>query len=211
LAFSPQKTSHKDCVLYFPQDPQAGGSWFVVKADGSVFVLLNGADKKHTSSPPYLSSRGIILLEMAIASNINFAWNGIDLTNIEPFTIIAFNNTELLQLRWNGENKQLNELDATKSQIWSSSTLYTPEIIEERERWFSDFINVRNETLDAKDLIDFHKTTRNEDSENGLIINRKGNMLTKNVTQYVLKDQQFILSHYDLIAHTTSEIVESIQ
>ena len=122
LAFTPQKYIYNNTPLFFPKDPKAGGSWFVVRNDLSVYVLLNGAEENHISKPPYIKSRGIIMLDIASANNLRDYWDSIDL-QIEPFTIIMFDKRKLFQLRWNGIRKDF-KVDEGKPNIWSSSTLY---------------------------------------------------------------------------------------
>lgn len=48
-------------------------------------------------------------------------WNEIDLSNIEPFTIVAFADDELTQLRWNGNDKSHARLETVIAHIWSSA------------------------------------------------------------------------------------------
>lgn len=208
LAIPPKKYKYKDARLYFPKDAKAGGSWFIVKSDASVFVLLNGAEKKHLPKPPYRMSRGIILLELAVANQLNETWKFIHLENIEPFTIIAYFNNSLVQLRWNGKEKEYKLLDVNLAYIWSSSTLYQPEIIKKRELWFVDFLKLKNYHVNEDELINFHTNTENNDEENGLIINRNHKMLTKNITQVVLKNNHLQLTHYDLITKETTKIIQ---
>jgi uncharacterized protein with NRDE domain len=45
---------------YHPKDPKAGGTWYVVDENGTVLVLLNGAEEKHTIK--LRKSRGLIVL-----------------------------------------------------------------------------------------------------------------------------------------------------
>jgi hypothetical protein len=40
----------QECYL---QDPKAGGTWYVVDENGTVLVLLNGAEEKHTIKLSY--------------------------------------------------------------------------------------------------------------------------------------------------------------
>lgn len=139
LAITPQKYIYNNTPLYFPKDPKAGGTWFAVRNDNSVFVLLNGAEEKHISKPPYLKSRGIIMLDIASSNGLKDYWNSIDLQQIEPFTIIAFVNEKLHQLRWNGIQKEFKTLDASNPKIWSSSTLYSPKMIKKGSIGFRIF------------------------------------------------------------------------
>lgn len=48
----------------FPQDPDAGGSWIAIKNIDGAAVLLNGASFKHIPKPPYIKSRGLVLIDV---------------------------------------------------------------------------------------------------------------------------------------------------
>lgn len=211
LAIAPKKVIIGNELAYYPLDPKSNGTWFGVKTDGSVFVLLNGAEKKHTPKPPYRKSRGLILLDIISSKKIHETWLEINLSNIEPFTIVAFAGDELRQLRWNGNDKSNVRLDAVIPHIWSSATLYSDEIIKKRKAWFSTFLVQKKEIFSSEDFIDFHTKSKKNDLQNGLIINRNQTMLTKNVTQCVIKKKEFILTHFDLIANERTIIIETIK
>ncbi len=194
----------------FPLDPQSSGSWFIVNNHGNAFVLLNGADFKHEYCPPYSRSRGLILKEIATSSDFMDSWKFIDLFNIEPFTIIAFVQSKLYHLSWNGEIKTFNELDSSIPHVWSSATLYSPEVSNLRKSWFNEFIPFISSDFPEINLFKFHRNTKPMDHINGLIINRNGNIITKNITQFVSDGLNLKLIHHDLINNTQSEIMEKI-
>lgn len=207
-ALAPSEYVINGTKLIFPQDPLGGGSWFVVSEYGNVYVLLNGAEKKHVPEYPYRKSRGTVLLEIASASNLDEVWHTIDLNRIEPFTAVCFFKNRLYQSRWNGMKKSVVELDVNQPHIWSSSTLYSAEIIAKREKWFNSFLISKSNILNEEDLISFHTVTKIEDFENGLIINRNQQLLTKNVTQFICTGYDFKqLLHFDLVQNTKSEII----
>lgn len=208
IAIPPQKVTHNNLFFYYPIDPQANGSWFGVKQTGGILVLLNGAEKKHISNPPYTKSRGLIFLDILKSDNFLQNWNNIELLNIEPFTLIAFENDELYQLSWNGNLKKELKLDANIPHIWSSTTLYEEETILKRKNWFYDFLDSKNKPLESNDFISFHKNTEASDQENGLIINRNGKMLTKNITQCTLFENSFKIIHQDLILNEETILEE---
>lgn len=205
LALAPQKMTYNNAVFFCPIDPKSNGTWFGVKDDNSVLVLLNGAANHHVAAPPYRKSRGLIFLDLISAEQPTLAWNEINLLGIEPFTLIVFAGGELAQLRWNGTAKTLVLLDTNLAHIWSSATLYDAATMQQRKDWFSDFLN-RKQIVNAADLIDFHTNTQKGNLQNGLLINRNQTMLTKNVTQCVLKNNSFTLTHFDLITHQKTKL-----
>ena len=139
-ALPPKEYIINDKKIIFPKDAKAGGTWFAVNEKGTVLVLLNGADEKHTIQTSYRKSRGLIALDVISKDAPIGFWQEINLENIEPFTLIVYQNTALFQLRWNGISKETVLLDANKNHIWSSSTLYPKVIREERSQWFYDFL-----------------------------------------------------------------------
>ncbi|MDD2674985.1 MAG: NRDE family protein [Flavobacterium sp.] len=185
--------------LIFPKDPKAGGTWFVANADGVILVLLNGADEKHEVQLPYRKSRGLIVLDMISSLSPKDFWNAIDLDNIEPFTLVLFQNNALFQLRWNGREKRTTPLDIHQNHIWSSSTLYSSSIREKRADWFHTFMDGNSEISESK-MHDFHRYTEEENDENGLVINRNDEMKTLSITQAVIEKNKVAILHYDLIA-----------
>lgn len=186
--------------ILFPKDPKAGGTWYAITEDGTVLVLLNGADEKHEVKLPYRKSRGLIVLDIMSSNSAINAWENVDLDNIEPFTLVLFQNNKLYQLRWNGVAKFTLELDTTNSHIWSSSTLYPKDIREKRAAWFHTFLDTRPE-ITEDEMYNFHRYTENDNQENGLIINRNDSMKTLSITQSVVEQNKVILVHRDLIAN----------
>lgn len=185
--------------LIFPKDPKAGGTWFVANADGTILVLLNGADEKHEVKLPYRKSRGLIVLDMISSISPKDFWTEIDLENIEPFTLVLFQNKALFQLRWNGKAKETTPLDIHQNHIWSSSTLYPSIIRKKRVNWFHAFMDDNSEISESK-MHDFHRYTEEGNDENGLVINRNDEMKTLSITQSVIEKNKVAILHYDLIA-----------
>ncbi|MFZ4544733.1 MAG: NRDE family protein [Saprospiraceae bacterium] len=208
LALLPRKVVTGESITYYPIDQQSNGTWFAVKNNGNVLVLLNGAERKHIPNPPYRESRGLVLLDLVNSGNLLQKWNVINLLNIEPFTVIAFVDDQLFQIRWNEVEKKTIKLDTNRSYIWSSATLYSDDIISKREGWFSEFLNQKKGDICADDLISFHTHTQKNDIQNGLVMNRNHSMLTKNITQCAITKNNFTLTHFDLICREKSIITD---
>ena len=183
--------------VIFPKDAKAGGTWYAVSVDGTVLVLLNGAAEKHQMKSSYRKSRGLIVLDLISSSSVLKAWETIDLEGIEPFTLVLFSNQKLHQLRWNEVEKETTYLDANQPHIWSSSTLYSSEIRQERASWFVNFLNQNNE-ISPQDMLHFHRYTETENQQHGLVINRDDALKTLSITQTVIEANKVVLSHYDL-------------
>lgn len=184
--------------LFFPKDPKAGGTWFAVDEFSNVIVLLNGASEKHQWQPPYRKSRGLIVLDLIAADSPFSAWNEIDLGEIEPFTLVLYQNKTLRQLRWNGSEKESVLLDPQQNYIWSSATLYPENIRDNRAQWFEQFLNTAPNVNEAE-MFNFHRYTEDQNQENGLVINRNDSLKTLSITQTVIEQNKVHLMHHDLL------------
>lgn len=196
-AFPPKNYTLNGKNIIYPKDPKAGGTWFVVDEKGNVLVLLNGADEKHEVKLPYRKSRGLIVLEMISSVSPKEFWDEIDLNDIEPFTLVLLQDKRLFQLRWNGIGKSTIDLDIHKNHVWSSSTLYSKEIREERSGWFYKFLNDNSE-ITATKMLGFHQYTENENKDHGLVINRNNELKTLSITQSIIEKNKVIIKHLDL-------------
>ena len=197
-AIAPKNYLINNKKILFPKDAHAGGTWYAVNDEGNIIVLLNGAKEKHQLKPAYRKSRGLIVLDLISATSIIEAWQLIDLEGIEPFTLVVFESQELYQLQWNELEKEKLTLDKNKSHIWSSSTLYPKNIREERASWFNQFMSQKL-IVKKKDLFHFHSNTEEDDTENGLVINRNGILKTVSISQTVIEMNKISFHYHDLI------------
>jgi hypothetical protein len=194
-ALKPDVYVLNDIKTLFPKDPKGNGTWFAFNEFDTVIVLLNGADEKHSPKATYRKSRGLIVLDMIASTKPLTLWESINLKDIEPFTLVLFYEHKLYQLRWNELKKTCIQLDSSQHHIWSSSTLYNPEIRNLRQHWFENFTSVSGD-IQPSDVINFHTNTYREDIENGLIINRKNGVQTKSITQLVITNDKSTLTHF---------------
>ncbi len=204
-AIEPRTYNIGNKKITFPKDPKAGGTWYAADQLGNVIVLLNGAAETHQRTPPYRKSRGIILLEIFTADAPVILWNQIDLENIEPFTLILFQEVGISQMRWNGQEKELVFYDNSTTRIWSSATLYSKEVREARQRWFDQFMKERSSPT-SEEMFDFHRHTKPDNKQNGLVIDRKGFLKTISITQTIVGNRQLSMKHFDLVDQITSEV-----
>lgn len=184
--------------IIYPKDEKAGGTWFVVDEFGNTIILLNGGKTKHIAKSNYRLSRGLIVLELIQSKTIIDTWQNINLIDIEPFTLLVLENNIPFELQWNGEVKYTNSLDINKKYIWSSSTLYAPEIQEIRSKWFYNYLN-ENKVITPETMLFFHKNTAPKDATNGLIIDRDNIYKTLSVSQVVISNSEILINHSDLV------------
>ncbi|MGB1307714.1 MAG: NRDE family protein [Oceanihabitans sp.] len=189
--------------MLFPKDEKAGGTWIGVSEKNRLICLLNGGFTKHKRQEVYKLSRGIIVTNLLSASNIVTAISNFDLNNIEPFTIVIADwNTQLqfYELVWDGTQKHFKELPK-EARIWSSATLYTKSMKEERKLWFEIFKN--NTLLNATNTLQFHKNTQKNNAEYGVIMDR-GFVKTTSITQVVKTKNQISMRFENLDSNTVA-------
>ncbi|MCC9071850.1 NRDE family protein [Flavobacterium sp. F-65] len=197
-AIPPKNYIRKGRHITFPKDSKAGGTWYALDDKGTVLVLLNGASIKHEVILPYRKSRGLIVLDIIEQESPKDFWDVINLENIEPFTLVLYQKNRLFQLRWDGILKETIELSPDESHIWSSVTLYSEEIREKRANWFRSFLTGKSE-ISSSEMLDFHRYTEKDNTENGLVINRDNELKTLSITQTVIEKNKVMLGYYDLI------------
>lgn len=195
-ALSPQEYLIEGKKIIFPKDPKAGGTW-IANNETKIIVLLNGAQEKHIPKPNYRKSRGLIVLDLMTTEKTLDYWKTIDLTDIEPFTIVLVENNKLTQLQWNEVEKSTTEFDSKQFHIWSSSTLYSKEIREKRKEWFQDFIKSKNAPT-PEEILHFHQFTESENKEFGLQINHNDVLKTISITQCKVKNDIIQMKYLDL-------------
>ena len=192
--------------LLYPKDEKAGGTWIVAKEDGTCIVLLNGAFINHQKKEDYCKSRGVILKEIVTAQDALFSFTEMNLKEVEPFTLIIFHNTQLTEVKWDGIEKHIIPKLINKSHFWSSSTLYNSDQQGVRKQWFQDFCTSKS-MLTVDDILSFHSNSHSENTEYGLVINRKDKTQTMSITQLEIKNNMVKMTYIDRIKN---KIIENI-
>lgn len=172
----------------FPQDPQGQGTWIAMTTDLTV-CLLNGAFVAHTPQPPYRHSRGLVVLDAFDYVSIDSFIHQYPFAGIEPFTLLLAETDRLagqrlVELRWTGGRLFISEKDARLPHIWSSVTLYTPDVIRQREGWFKTWLQC-NPAPTVADIRHFHQSAGAGDPTNSLRMNRRNALLTVSLTSVV--------------------------
>ncbi|BDD09810.1 hypothetical protein FUAX_22420 [Fulvitalea axinellae] len=142
-----------------PIDSQASGTWILTTENNITACLLNGAFEKHISDPPYARSRGLVVRSVAEFEHIDDFAQIVDLEGVEPFTLVLAqklkNGTKAKELRWDGSDKHITDLDPNNIHIWSSATLYSSEIRLERENVYKEAFETLTERTPEK-ILEFH-------------------------------------------------------
>lgn len=191
--------------MTFPKDVLAGGTWMGISERKRVICLLNGEFKKHERNLPYGKSRGVVVKDLLAAEGFNDAAEAYDLSNVEPFTIVAADWQQDLifaEFVWDGTQKHFRKLPL-KPYIWSSSPLYSPEMKKLRENWFSELQKEQDLTPEA--LLGFHFSAGKGDKDKGVIMDR-GFVKTRSISQVVFSEGKAIFYYKDLATEEESKL-----
>jgi hypothetical protein len=196
-----QETKLANKTIFYAKDSKKGGSWFAVDSLGNIAMLFNGAFVTHTKQEQYTQSRGAILLDVISADHIIQQFEKIDLTDVEPFSMVVYENETLQRLTWDGARKTAVDLNTSKEHIFSSATLYTPDVFLRRLNWLYSYLDTH--TASAKNMLHFHANYKADDTQNGLIINRPQGCQTLSISQAEITKNAIILKHIDLKTNQT--------
>lgn len=193
--------------VYFPKDQQAGGTWIAVGQQHTL-CLLNGAFERHTSQPPYRLSRGLMLLDFFRYDDIDNFSESYDFTGIENFTLVMVKHDrlQLQEIRWDGKELHVNRKDVEKKHIWSSCTLYEPEIIEQRTKWFQDW-QEKNPVYDVSKIMHFHKFGGSGDVANDIMMNRENKVRTVSITSVKKTSSESRIYYMDVETNELSDLL----
>ena len=200
-AIIPDVYEHSGVNIVYPKDTKANGSWIAFTQTGNAGVLLNGAFVKHIPKPPYRKSRGLVFLDIIAHPQPEFCFLGMNLENIEPFTLVLFINGFLFEARWDGEQKYFAQINEKDTHIWSSSTLYSPETISIRKQWFEQWLT-ETDSPNATSIFNFHRFAGDGDSTNSILMNRNDEMLTVSITGIDISMDAATMQHFDLKENT---------
>lgn len=200
----PSKRQFSGKTLIYPLDTDKNGTWFCADEEGRLACILNGAFKKHISKPPYKKSRGLIVLESFIAPNFKDWINNVELKEIEPFTLILFENDILMELRWDGKEKHVKNLSTAKTHIWSSATLYSQVAILKRENWLKNWLNAQPATPES--LLNFHNYGGEDRKETNLKMEIQGSHKTVSITQVYSNKLERSMNHINFASQETTNL-----
>lgn len=196
-AHAPMPVRMDSGQLLYPKDSHAGGTWIAGHENGNAIVFLNGGFIAHEPRTDYRKSRGLILLDLIDSETPYNSFLAINLSNIEPFTAVIWDDGHLFECRWDGMMKHHALLPSEKPAIWSSVTLYDKEVARKREQWFSDWLN-NNETIDVGKIVGFHQFTGDGDKTNDLTMHREGKVRTVSITCLSISESSLQMEYLDL-------------
>ena len=167
--------------------------------NGNAMVLLNGALERHMHNPPYRLSRGLIFLDIFDSLVPVSEFQHIGLDNIEPFTLVIWQQGALWLARWNGSEKTVRPMADDVMHIWSSATLYDVEVRRKREAWFDQW-RASVAVIDTESIEQFHEFGGEGDSATDLRMNREGILQTVSISNITLSPRGDVFRYKDLVS-----------
>lgn len=187
--------------LIYPKDEVAGGTWIAVSPKGRAACLLNGAFFNHKKLDKYEKSRGLILLESFLYQSATEFFADCDFKSIEPFTLLTLDYqsgslTHFYELRWDGDQKHIKKLNSKEQKIWSSSTLYSPNVQHERSKLFFAWTE-NNKAENDKLILSFHTKKHGLSASNDILMEGEGDLRTVSVSQISFNNEQCNFRYLD--------------
>jgi len=184
--------------MLFPKDLAAGGTWIGVSDKHRIICVLNGGFEKHIRKISYGKSRGVITKELLQASSLETAVKNLDLTEVEPFTMVLITwhkmDYSLFELVWDGTEKHFHNLEK-QPKIWSSSTLYTKENASLRASWFKNWL--QENKMSQEHILDFHHLKKGNEEQS--ILMKRSYVETVSISSIKKTGETIQFSYEDLL------------
>ncbi len=191
-------------AIYFPLDEASSGSWIALTDTGRSVCLLNGGFIPFVPDPPYRLSRGQVVMEAAGAGEVMPFVENFNLEGIAPFTLLIYEKKLFIQTVWDGFKRHIVELPQDRPQLWSSVTLYPPEVRAWRKEIFDEWVK-EHQLYDRESIMAFH-CLKKGDQVNDFIMNRNDVVKTLSVTGIQLEKHKGSLLHLNLEKNTREEV-----
>ncbi len=142
-------------------------------------------------------SRGKVFLQVIANPKPVRYFDRSDLFSVQPFTIVMMEQGNLYECRWDGEEKFFRQLRNSRPHIWSSATLYSQQVMQQRERQFASFLNgTPHPTQD--EILHFHQSR--DDSGRGvdIFLQDHGSFRTVSIASILLVHDRASMRYLDL-------------
>lgn len=191
--------------IHYPLDVESNGSWIALADTGRSVCLLNGGFMPFIPDPSYRMSRGQVVIDAASAQGVIPFVENYHLEGIAPFTLLIFEKNVFVEMVWDGFKRHIAELPVDQPQLWSSVTLYPPEVRAWRKEIFKEWISER-QSYDRESIMAFH-CMKKGDAVNDFIMNRNEVVKTLSVTSIQLHEHKGSLLHLDLEKNMREEVM----
>lgn len=192
-------------VIHYPLDAESNGSWIAMTDTGRSVCLLNGGFAPFIPDSSYRMSRGQVVIDAAAADDISHFTEHYNFEGIAPFTLLLYEKDRFLQIVWDGFKRHIEELSPAEPQLWSSVTLYPPEVRAWRKQLFEEWI-IDRKSFDRDSIMAFH-CLKKGDAVNDFVMNRQDMVKTLSVTSIQLQKDKGSLLHLDLERNLREEVL----
>lgn len=197
----PKQYFENETELLFPKDEVAGGTWIGTSNKNRLICLLNGGFVNHKRAENYKMSRGVIVKKLLTCNDAVKEITNFNFNEIEPFTIVLVdwhNQLKTYELVWTGTKKHFKELPQ-QPHIWSSSTLYTQQHKDLRNKWFANWLTTQS-NFHFKEIVKFHQDPTKGNSEISLKMKRS-NVETISTTCVVKTTEKITMHYFDYVTN----------
>lgn len=197
-ASAPAVKNHTSGKILYPQNALTGGTWVGIHNNGNAMAMVQGAFAPHIRKDSYRSPRGLVFLEIFDSDNPVKKFNEANLTDIEPFTLIAWlkQNGTLWEMRWDEYEKFVTSLPADMPHMWSSSTLFDESMMERRREWFNEW-RLSQDMITGDGIRWFHEHG-GEGFERMNLNPNNGATHTLSITGIEISDDRSVMYYHDL-------------
>jgi hypothetical protein len=152
-------------------------------------------------------SRGLVLLDFYQYNDVAGFRDRYNFKGIEPFTLLIRNVREMAtglaeskfdELRWDGEQVHHTPLNPDLPGIWSSVTLYSDEVISQRNLWFKHWLDSHLK-FTIRSAVNFHKTAGTGNTRNDILMNRDNEVRTVSITSILRDPLRYKYYYEDII------------
>jgi hypothetical protein len=146
LAVEPQRHDVGSTSAVFPIDPDGGGTWIGVNADGVVMALLNRSSAQHAGPRRSdLRSRGAIipaLLRCGSLSKAVQAAGALEPHDFAPFQLVAIHGRAVTTVIWNGNGalQATQTIPLIQPLLFTSSSVADTPVEPPRRRLFLEMV-----------------------------------------------------------------------
>ncbi len=200
-ALAPQAYTVHGQKVFFPKDPQAGGTWVAAGAKHSL-CLMNGAFDKHIPQPPYRMSRGVMLLDFFRYDDIDSFCSEYDFAGIENFTMILLKGRAetLCEIRWDGLKLSRFDHPCDAPKLWASAPLYPKDLVQKRRAFFFEHLNIFFDNA-REHILRFHTNSQGDDIAQRVCLSPLENGLqTLSITSIMRSEMENSITYVDKVS-----------
>lgn len=202
-------TLWQDPEFLAPRDPDAGGTWIGVRADGTWACLLNGyIEGKDTGGPANPATRGRLIPLVLNADDPEAAIANEDLINTRSFRLWIGDERGILDCFWDGETLTQNRLAKAAWQFTTSSSLQQSRAQKIRSDVHAQWVAEGASHL-GNGLPSLMVDRRGIDAEYAIRMEREVSH-TKSCTQIITSRQSITMQHWSAseLAGEPSRVIE---